>query len=67
MTTAYRMTLRGGTLDTQRTTYPLAECDRPDAAVAKLRAGETVTVAGRDAVAVREAVTGKSITGEVRP
>jgi hypothetical protein len=45
-----------------------SECMEPKAAAAALLAGDamtTVTVAGGDAPAFREAVTGKTIKGEV--
>ncbi len=57
MTSAYYMRLVGGTLDIQKTTYPLHLCDKPTDAAAKIRAGGTAIVSGHDAFAVRLLVT----------
>ena len=62
-TTAYKMTIAGDTLRITPTTCLSSLCDRPAEAIAKIRRGETATVAGGDAYTVRVAVTGKDAHG----
>lgn len=64
MTVAYRMKLVGGVVVIEKATYPLRECDKPNAAVAKVLAGGEAIVSGGDAYAVRVAITGKTARGE---
>ncbi len=61
----YVYQLRGGVLAVVRGETRLASAfDSPGDAAAKLRRGETAAVAGRDAEALRELVTGKNVRGE---
>ena len=63
-TNAYKMHVRGGVLTIMPTNCPPSRCDRPNAALAKLRAGEVANVRADDAAAVRTLVTGKTVRGE---
>ena len=61
----YVYEFRGGVLTVVRSETRLRSAfDTPGVAAAKLRRGETAAVAGRDAEALRELVTGKNARGE---
>ena len=62
----YIYEMRGGTLVVIRGETRLRSAfDTPGDAAAKLRRGEQAAVAGADAVALRELMTGKAVRGEV--
>ena len=62
----YVYTLRGGVLTVVRSETRLRSAfDTPGDAAAKLRRGEQAVCAAGDAAALRELVTGKTVTGEV--
>ena len=62
----YIYTLRGGVLTVVRGETRLRSAfDSVGDAAAKLRRGEQAAVAGSDAVALRELMTGKTVKGEV--
>ena len=63
-TSAYKMQITNGVLVMHPTTCLSSLCDKPAAAVAKIRAGDETTVASGDAYAVHETVTGKGLHGE---
>ena len=63
-TSAYTMQIKNGVLMITPTTCLSRLCDKPAAAIAIIRAGDAATVAGSDAVTVREGVTGKTAHGE---
>ena len=63
----YIYALRGGVLTVVRGETRLRSAfDGVGDAAAKLRRGEQAAVAASDAAALRELVTGKTVTGEVR-
>ena len=64
----YVYTMRGGVISIVRAETRLRSAfDSVGDAAAKLKRGEQAAVAGSDAPALRELMTGKTVKGEVQP